>query len=278
MAHTDPFTVEEHMIFKDSGEDIISSMPVEFATVQDAQFCRSVISRRIIHFSCLFWDGIRNLASQKQSYPSLDEGVAIEQQRIFKYHGKYMGELGQWMAAFNPLYHKIQMSGQDRELQAATALRVQFLASYVSLTHLMDSEELAYDDSYHIFTEIVTLAKLLLEKNDAVYTFDLQGLWALDIVAKKCRDPSIRREAIWLLEYKPRREGIWDSIIAAKICRWIVEIEEEGMVAGFIPEDSRARDIEVKLDLQKWQAQVSCQLPAKDFSGTMRQKEAVISW
>jgi hypothetical protein len=58
----------------------------------------------------------------------------------------------------------------------------------------------------------------------------------MDIVAMKCRDPLLRREAIRLLASKPRREGVLDSVFTAKVHLWLVGIEEEGMQDGIMPE------------------------------------------
>jgi hypothetical protein len=49
------------------------------------------------------------------------------------------------------------------------------------------------------------------------------------LVAIKCQDPSIRREAIWLLERNPGKDGYLDSIIATKLTAWFVENEEQAV-------------------------------------------------
>lgn len=58
----------------------------------------------------------------------------------------------------------------------------------------------------------------------------------------------VRKESIWLLLEKSWREGVWDSVMAGKICRWLMEIEEEGMMMvdgrGYVPEWSRVKGAE----------------------------------
>ncbi len=49
----------------------------------------------------------------------------------------------------------------------------------------------------------------------------------LFMVATKCRNPLLRRQAIALLRLSSRREGMWDSELAARIGMWIAEVEEE---------------------------------------------------
>ncbi|KAH0495309.1 hypothetical protein TgHK011_008871 [Trichoderma gracile] len=58
------------------------------------------------------------------------------------------------------------------------------------------------------------------------FSADLGIVPPLFVVATKCREPTVRREAIQLLRSSARREGMWDSELAANIAQWIMEIEE----------------------------------------------------
>ncbi|KXX80910.1 Transcriptional regulatory protein moc3 [Madurella mycetomatis] len=58
------------------------------------------------------------------------------------------------------------------------------------------------------------------------FSADLGIVPPLYVVATKCRDPRIRRQAIQLLRSSARREGMWDSELTARIGMWIAEIEE----------------------------------------------------
>jgi len=127
------------------------------------------------------------------------------------------------------------------------------------------------------FIEMKALRNSLLQHNDSIFTFDLQSVWPLDTVAKKCRDPLVRREAIGLLVCMSRRDGIWDSLLATKICLWIVKIEEEALVDGFITEDSMASQISVKLVLENQKADVWCLLPGRGGQREMAKRGAVLS-
>lgn len=59
------------------------------------------------------------------------------------------------------------------------------------------------------------------------FSADLGIVPPLYVVATKCRNPLIRRQAIQLLRSSSRREGMWDSELTSRIGMWIVEIEEE---------------------------------------------------
>lgn len=58
------------------------------------------------------------------------------------------------------------------------------------------------------------------------FSADLGIVPPLFVVATKCRDPVIRRQAIQLLRSSARREAMWDSELTARIGMWITEIEE----------------------------------------------------
>jgi hypothetical protein len=59
------------------------------------------------------------------------------------------------------------------------------------------------------------------------FSADLGIVPPLYVVATKCREPHVRRQAIQLLRSSARREGMWDSELTARIGMWIAEIEEE---------------------------------------------------
>ncbi|EXU96582.1 Zn(2)-Cys(6) zinc finger domain protein [Metarhizium robertsii] len=58
------------------------------------------------------------------------------------------------------------------------------------------------------------------------FSADLGIVPPLFVVATKCREPRLRRQAIQLLRSSARREGMWDSELAANIGLWVMQIEE----------------------------------------------------
>ncbi|GFN12177.1 Zn(II)2Cys6 transcription factor [Aspergillus tubingensis] len=60
----------------------------------------------------------------------------------------------------------------------------------------------------------------------------------LFLIALRCREPTIRRQAIRLLRQYPRREGICEGMAALKIAERVMEIEEECLTS---PENACAR-------------------------------------
>ncbi|GAB0134948.1 hypothetical protein EsDP_00003300 [Epichloe bromicola] len=69
------------------------------------------------------------------------------------------------------------------------------------------------------------------------FSADLGIVPPLFVVATKCREPRLRRQAIQLLRSSARREGMWDSELAAIIGQWVMHIEESDPASLPLPSD-----------------------------------------
>jgi hypothetical protein len=123
----------------------------------------------------------------------------------------------------------------------------------------------------------------------ASFALDLGIVPPLFVVATKCRDRMLRREAIALLMSSPRREGMWDSLLCGKVGEWIMEVEETGMMefemfnpvstSELVEEDKRVMIKEILFDLQSRTATLRCGTRgAMEGDADVRAKETHISW
>jgi len=123
----------------------------------------------------------------------------------------------------------------------------------------------------------------------ASFALDLGIVAPLFVVATKCRDRKLRREAIRLLMSSPRREGMWDSILCGKVGQWMMEVEEEGMrpfevwdpvgANEVVRADQRVMVKEISFDLQKREATLRCGTRgARDGDPDPRAQETFVSW
>jgi hypothetical protein len=97
------------------------------------------------------------------------------------------------------------------------------------------------------FKDIVRLGSSYLattSSNDA-FSYEMRIIPPLYYTALKCRDPSVRREALSLLSSSSPREGLWDSRIAVKVAERAIQIEEREMGTGLLPAES-SRIVAVK--------------------------------
>lgn len=99
------------------------------------------------------------------------------------------------------------------------------------------------------------------------FALDLGIIPPLFVVATKCRDRRLRREAISLLTSSHRREGMWDSRLCAGVGNWIMNVEEEGLdeyVRGgesemqFVGEERRVMVMEIGFNLERRRAMLRC--------------------
>ncbi|XXG99325.1 hypothetical protein Hte_005662 [Hypoxylon texense] len=100
--------------------------------------------------------------------------------------------------------------------------------------------EMGCDSALPQFKKIVALASTIANKcsgmwescvqkesdREPSFTLEMVLIPAVYIVGAKCRDPLLRREIISILRQHPRREGVWDSITAARILERAMQIEE----------------------------------------------------
>jgi hypothetical protein len=289
ISHTDGFTLAEHLTLKETNSSYIRGMPEVFTDIPTARRYFNMIARQCAHFGCAFWMADNAFSSR----PSLalfdrtqDSSQSVTPELLKRLgHDGYIDLCVRFLRAFNPLYERYHSKSkpqgakseeEKRDGSAAMSIRINFMCMWVCLQFAGGPTEVCYDEFLPTFSEMNDIASKMLDYQQSIFTFDLQTLWPLDLVAKKCRDRKVRREAIRLMKIKPRREGIWDSMIAASICEWVVGLEEKGMRDGFIPEESRARNIGSRLDLESRRANAWCYLPAEN--GGLKKLETIVTW
>ncbi|ETN43991.1 uncharacterized protein HMPREF1541_10856 [Cyphellophora europaea CBS 101466] len=210
-----------------------------------------------------------------------------------------------------------------RNNHSGTALTIQlnswildlFLRAYPRL-HV--EGELAWDTYHSHFAKIVQLSQQILGAPDVqphkgsledfesflfenehsvkpIFTAGHGVLGPLFVVAMHCREPRLRREALYLLFTNPRREGLWDSISAARVALQALKLEERlhqdllsaggntGMAAvpnsltprtSTIPRACRVND----LDIQYTSARTASLQLKTEGRWHQLQKTSIISW
>jgi hypothetical protein len=107
---------------------------------------------------------------------------------------------------------------------------IQFLVARLLHPTTSDSQVITdADELVQLSKEVLTTPNDLTggPSNEPVFAFDGNLLSPLFVVATRCRILHIRRDAIALLKSNPRREGFWDSEMAARVAEWFVDTEEE---------------------------------------------------
>ena len=135
--------------------------------------------------------------------------------------------------------------------------------------------ELSYDRHYLQFKQMLDLLESLTPATPSTqprerpllklsFSFDLGVVLPLFVISIKCRDPKLRRRAIARLYSVNRREGLWDSLGAAKVAETIMNIEEEGLgdvqSADQIGQERRVHETFARINVERREIQLRCTL------------------
>lgn len=138
--------------------------------------------------------------------------------------------------AFAPILASSIDHGGTINNAAALVMSLYTKCTLILVVSLMTDSEMVFDSHLDDFRYIVRTCTLLLssERNpqlprNARFSLHVGIVPPLHLTATKCRDPVVRREAVDLLLANPRQEGMWDGILSARIGRWIIACEEEGL-------------------------------------------------
>jgi hypothetical protein len=279
------------------GTETVQNMPESFSDLEEAGIYFSVVMRRVIHFSkWIESNSTLHRHQKKSSLAAAEMESTFPRQRLNSVLNfiedleKHSAEIERWANAFQPiLEHSRSPSGRYEFLPAAF-LKLHEKLLFVLLGGLKCHTECLFDQFHAEYNEIVSIADTLMSHPDlahsagkAVFVFDPNIVLPLLVVAIKCRDWLVRRKAIELLQSNPRREGLWDSSLAAGMGGWFMGIEEKGLGFGeYVPERNRVRLASVKQDFEKRVAFVRCSQQAGDGEGEgegeARIYETVVRW
>ncbi|KAF4637488.1 hypothetical protein G7Y89_g592 [Cudoniella acicularis] len=160
-------------------------------------------------------------------------------------------------------------------LRRLDSLKFASIAKLITLTLSLNAPETEADTLMPYFEYLFSLCKEILDfearvditADHEVYNFESRVVSYLYLIATKCRNGNLRRQAINLLLSSHRREWMFDSYLMGQVASFIVNIEEEGMdEIGYIPEEKRAWGESMELDLQRRRAIVKVRVGRKGTS------------
>ena len=231
----------------------IDRMPAAFKSVQEAKAYFEFYLKEFLHWIAyqIGW----SYKEKELERRSLTAQVKIpfDEQRAV-----YLESFAKWNESFRPL--AISSPSDPKEQRAILALssRLKSLDASLGVDHFRGDME--YDLITPQFEEILSLTQKLVDfESGPASDFTVDGTIISNAygVAHKCRNPCLRRQAINILESRPRREGIGDSPFIAKIARIQMEFEESGIISGVIPEEARMIGIKISCDARQRQGQMT---------------------
>ncbi|RDW72092.1 hypothetical protein BP5796_08126 [Coleophoma crateriformis] len=262
-------TPERHARLKHEGSTSIKLMPTEFTDTQEAMHFMNLIRRRTYHFMAEILVNRNRTAGRRHSLLNFgdhevyqqDENVNFSFQRVTVpeevqvEREMYASENRRWAQAFEPLFRSINKSGSYREKIRANLLKIISLALPIRLAGHLAASELVYDQYLPEFRQILALGESVLDHPDLFvdgsFSFDLGITYDFSIICMSCRDRTLRRRALALLNKKSWREGPFGSKTMADVATCVMEFEEKASDTEYIPEQARVKLTNVHVDVAK---------------------------
>lgn len=184
------------------------------------------------------------VGKQPSSFSALSEKAKI---------GK---RLNHWSVAFKAFLESTCGLLSPEEVRNTVILRTQYTTIFImhSVT-LCDSEHI-FNRFLSDFRTIVTFSRTALSQGPHAKAMSTKPTFSLDMgvipplyyTALKCRDPTVRREAVSLISQNPHREGIWDGGVIVPLAEATIAIEEAGVdhpvtCQEDVPDMARIRDV-----------------------------------
>lgn len=147
--------------------------------------------------------------------------------------------LKQWSSAFESLLQEMNVLNEtERRAVAILKLHRELMGVNYSIHFVRAmSDEMIWDDFFDDFERMIAYAKEVTDvatRGQPSFTLDTEIILPIYIVAVKCRHGGLRRKAIALLQQEKRQEGVWNSLLTARVAERLVEIEEEGLDKGSV--------------------------------------------
>lgn len=177
--------------------------------------------------------------------------------------------LKQWSSAFDSLLRSRRDDITEDEKNGVQILKLSHILTCIifntDFVRAM-SDEMLWDDYTDQFETMVGYAEDLLksvkDQTQPAFMMEIEIIYPLYVVAAKCRHGRVRRKAISLLRSQQRQEGVWNSLLTARVAELLMQIEEEGLdgpivSAAEVVRYKRVLGIELTFDLEERRANVS---------------------
>jgi hypothetical protein len=236
-----------------------------FTSVKEACIFWDRVIRRIFHFHA-----ITDPISQHcpQFFYDNNNGISDTTGKVYQKHVQterqnFSTAAEQFFRYFRPIFESSRQRPGTNEYLLANLVMVRSLCCRVAISRGPSNSEMYPDRFLRDYMLVIELARELIDNSKttlrkAIFNFDIALGYSIFTVANRCRDPKVRRAAVDLLLEFPYREGWFDTLVAANISMWIMTMEEEGMVNGFIPDTARLRLISHEVGPQRRMAVIRC--------------------
>jgi hypothetical protein len=259
----------------------LSQTDLEFITKENV---RDALDERVAHI----YKFLRSTAQSLQGDPLFETRRVFELRYDLNMHARgaqgpgianvmrerqqYLTALGAWACAFEVFLERssgsaFQCQGKSKpglrseEVQQCAVLWLSYLVTLITLSTCFESDETSYDEYLPQFQKIVYHSRSILHTEvvktktlaDKRLSLEMSVIHPLFITAFKCRDPTVRRDAISLLHISGQ-EGVWNGKMLAKIVEHVVKHEESQSYVNVIREQSPGTELAPGTPERGWEA------------------------
>ncbi|KAL2066920.1 hypothetical protein VTL71DRAFT_1344 [Oculimacula yallundae] len=252
------------------GRSLVSSMPDSFADLKEAE----IYNQGLLRQGTVFIQSNPPEKFVNVARSEIDPAILAEQENITSNALK-------WRRNFEKLKNDAAPGVRTR-VGKAMEMEMQWAIGYVCTATCLSADETIYDPYTNYYSQVVDLAGEVL--NDAClpdnlqatkYSFDNRIVIPVWMAGIWCRDQSVRRRAINVLLKFPRREGVWDSVGAARMVQWISNLEQKYSENGYIPGWARTHGFKWTADLEKRSAYLVCYQKACPYTNAVEHRKTV---
>jgi len=250
-------------------EEIILDIPDQFTTFKEAFAAATNLAVSVLRHS--------RTSARCGGDSDARELIAQQQQCLQRL-------VDQWNKAYEPIFLEVCQNTVGREYLGVLQLRICIWKCEIMIATSMSNTEVVFDSFTAQFQRITHFARHILQKDQEIresvgprLQYGMGFIMALFYTATRCRDSSVRREAIAIFREWPCTNGIWHSLQAAKVAEWIASIEERSCGGlEFIPEDCRVKMQTLKVYLRKGVITVECM--QSSVNGVLELRKAKLLW
>lgn len=208
------------------------SVPAMFSSVSNAR--DSMV--HLMNLSLRFVQTVQMLEYEPSAIPV---SAYEEQAELLKY-------LQLWRSRFSDFQAKHAQSLVADDFYVANVLEIQRTVAYTWISTLMNAYQCAHDAHIPAYTAAIVLAEQIYgtgsmriqhTRQTNAFLLDVEIVGPLYWMCVKCRHPAVRRRAIAVLRNMHRREGMWDSDIAAVVADRVVAVEEASLGGLELPSE-----------------------------------------
>jgi hypothetical protein len=241
----DDSSIEKRIHWKPPGLDPCHHYTT-FATLDEARNAFNSIIYDLMHLIYTISDGEKGVYPKPTEIEIMRDANAFAESQLAEARSArlpvspeaevklvaYAQSLENWNNAFTEFMNRSSHILKGKELRGATLLKIHHLTSSILLAATLLKTEPDLADCNPAFEHVISLTASLVKSEAGgqrpSFTSDLGIIGPLYYIGLNTRSRSVKQRVLELLRV-PRREGMWDSRIAAFVIDKVIKLEDDGI-------------------------------------------------